>query len=221
MASVLTFDELNKLGIERRSVPYREWFSVIRLPRERIEKRIDTAKAIEESLMGWFYFIMLMYDQAGYINSAQAAAVLEEALLAAIPENQRYPYVDDLIRRTAEDVTDATVRHWDDPYFLSEDRATVIAENQSHMVNSYDEYEQAVARGYGYKIWHGMLDNRERESHVEAEGQTVEIHEDFYVGEDSYFIVPAVPSELGADPEEYINCRCWATFTSVADGSDE
>lgn len=212
MASVLSFDELEKLGIERRSVPHREWFSVIELPKDNIDSRVSLAESAEEEILDWFYFMLLAYGSAEMVNEAMAAQVLEQALLNAIPATQRSEYVDKLIAQTAQEVTEATIRHWDDPYFLSEDRAAVIAQNEAQMVNSYAEYEDAEARGFTSKTWHGMLDNRERESHVAAEDQTVPIGEDFFVGENSYFIVPTVPSEAGADPEEYVNCRCWATY---------
>lgn len=212
MASVLTFDEMNRLGIERRSVPYRDWFNKINLPRYQIDSRVETAGKVEDAVMDWFYFLVLMYADAGYFNTAIAANVLEQALLEAIPEAQTSPYLRRWVQATAEEITDSTARNWDDPYYLSQDRAAVIAENQSQTVNNYNEFEAAKGRGFRHKIWHGMMDSRERETHIESERQTVPIDEDFFVGENSYFIVPAVPSDKGADPEEYINCRCWATF---------
>ena len=211
MASVLSFDELNRLGIERRSVPYREWFSAINLPKARIARRVEIAEAVESAVMDWMYFVAVMLDENGYFNTAMATNVLNEALHEAVPVDDE-SYLDIWLRDLAQELTDSTQRNIADPYFLSEDRATVIAENQAQTIAGYEEYEDAEMRGFTFKTWHGMLDNRERETHVESEGQTVPINEDFFVGENSYFIMPCVPSEAGADPEEYVNCRCWATF---------
>ena len=211
MASVLSFDELNRLGIERRSVPYREWFSVIKLPQSRIDRRVEIAGAIEEAVLDWMYFVTVMLDEEGYFNTALAANVLNEALHQAV-ETEDESYLDIWLIDLARSLTDSTQRNIQDPYFLSEDRAMVIAENGAHTVAGYEEYEDAVRRGFTSKTWRGMMDNRERGSHVASEGQTVPINEDFFVGENSYFVVPAVPSERGADPEEYVNCRCWAVF---------
>lgn len=56
------------------------------------------------------------------------------------------------------------------------------------------------------KVWLAALDDRTRESHVEAHGQTVGLDEDFVVGGASG---PA-PGQMG-DPDEDINCRCSMT----------
>lgn len=212
MATVLSFDELNRLGIERRSVPYREWFSAIGLPQARIDRRVEVAEAVENAIMDWFYFVSVMLGDGTYFNTAMAANVLNQGLHDAVPGLEDGSYLDIWLRDLAQEITASTQRNIADPYYLSEDRANVIAENQAHTVASYEEYEDAEMRGFTHKTWHGMLDNRERETHIEAEGQTVPIGEDFYVGENSFFIAPAVPSDMGADPEEYVNCRCWATY---------
>lgn len=212
MKSVLTFDEMNRLGIERQSVPYREWFSVIDLPKDRIDRRVDVAERIESAMMDWFYFVSVMLADGEYFNTALAANVLNEGLHDAVPGLDDDSYLDIWLRDLAQKLTDSTQRNIADPYYLSEDRAAVIAENEAHTIASYEEYDDAVGRGFKYKSWHGVLDNRERPTHVDSEGQTVPIDEDFFVGENSYFIVPRVPSEMGAEPEEYVNCRCWAEY---------
>lgn len=212
MRSVLTFDELNRLGIERRSVPYKEWFSVIDLPKARIDRRIGLAQRIEEAVLDWFYFVTVMMGDSGYFNTATAANVLNVGLHEAVPGLEDGSYLDIWLRDLAQEITDSTQRHIADPYFLSVDRANVIAENEAHTIASREEYDTAVARGFKRKTWRGMMDNRERATHVSSEGQTVPIDEDFAVGEASFFIAPRVPSEAGADPEEYVNCRCWAEY---------
>jgi uncharacterized protein with gpF-like domain len=58
------------------------------------------------------------------------------------------------------------------------------------------------------KSWLAALDDRTRESHIAAHGQTVPLDEDFQVGVGSG---PA-PGQIG-EAEEDISCRC--TITAV------
>lgn len=69
---------------------------------------------------------------------------------------------------------------------------TLLAWKQSDVVES--------------KSWLSHLDNRTRDSHVDAHGQTVDLDEDFQVGDASG---PA-PGQMG-DPAEDCNCRCSMT----------
>jgi HK97 family phage portal protein len=67
------------------------------------------------------------------------------------------------------------------------------------------------------KTWLAALDNRTRDSHIEAHGQTVALDENFEVGSGRG---PA-PGQIGL-PEEDIQCRCAMTAglkKAVADGS--
>lgn len=58
------------------------------------------------------------------------------------------------------------------------------------------------------KAWLSALDDRVRETHVEANGQQVGLNENFQVGEGE----GPTPGQIGL-PEEDINCRC--TITAV------
>jgi HK97 family phage portal protein len=55
------------------------------------------------------------------------------------------------------------------------------------------------------KVWLAALDERTRDSHVQAHGQEVKLEEDFEVG----FGHGPMPGQIGL-PEEDINCRCSA-----------
>ena len=56
------------------------------------------------------------------------------------------------------------------------------------------------------KVWLAALDDRTRDSHVDAHGQTVGIDENFIVGNGS----GPTPGQIGL-PEEDIQCRCSMT----------
>jgi uncharacterized protein with gpF-like domain len=63
-----------------------------------------------------------------------------------------------------------------------------------------------------HKTWVSIFDERLRDSHAEADSQTVEQDKPFSVNGFS-LMIPS-DSSLGAPPEETINCRCAAVFDS-------
>lgn len=66
------------------------------------------------------------------------------------------------------------------------------------------------------KQWMATHDSRTRESHMELDGQTVDIHDEFKVPSMAHGLME--PADPNGDPEEVYNCRC--TMISVVDGVD-
>ncbi|MCD8206645.1 MAG: phage head morphogenesis protein [Bacteroidales bacterium] len=78
-----------------------------------------------------------------------------------------------------------------------------------------DSYEAAEEMGIPMqKRWVATLDDRTRESHIEADGQTVGVDENFEVGDDEL----EYPGDPGGEPCEIYNCRC--TVIAVVDGNE-
>ncbi len=78
-----------------------------------------------------------------------------------------------------------------------------------------DSYEAAEEMGIPMqKRWVATLDDRTRESHIEADGQTVGVDESFKVGDDEL----EYPGDPGGEPCEIYNCRC--TVIAVVDGNE-
>lgn len=84
-------------------------------------------------------------------------------------------------------------------------RTEVIGASNGGTVEAWDQ--SGVVAG---KEWVAALDERTRETHVEAHGQIVGLDEDFQVGNGS----GPCPGSIGL-PEEDINCRC--TVSAVLD----
>ena len=61
------------------------------------------------------------------------------------------------------------------------------------------------------KQWMATHDNRTRQSHLEIDGETIDIHEKFSNG-------LMEPGDPDGEPEEVYNCRC--TIITVVDGID-
>lgn len=55
------------------------------------------------------------------------------------------------------------------------------------------------------KTWHGMLDDRERDTHFFLEGKTIPFDEEFITYTGASGLAPG----MFDDPEENCNCRCW------------
>lgn len=88
---------------------------------------------------------------------------------------------------------------------LSRWRANVIARTETHTAAQAAGYEAEASLGLDLrKQWVASFDERTRESHAQANGQTVG-HSDFYDVGGS----PALyPGDMSLPPEEVINCRC-------------
>jgi uncharacterized protein with gpF-like domain len=117
----------------------------------------------------------------GVISDGQEAGLTTSQIVASIVE------------RTAEDVVAS--------------RAWVIARTEMHAAANFASV--AAAKDIGIplnKVWTSALDNRTREAHQEADGQSVDIDDDFNVdGED-------VSQPGDGSAENSVNCRCVVIF---------
>ena len=93
-------------------------------------------------------------------------------------------------------------------YWLSDDRARFIAEEESNTAFNDSDFEDAIEAGYTMKTWNTMLDRYVRKTHRPMEGKTIPIDDYFIVG-NSMMLYPRDPD---GDPEEVISCRCWLTY---------
>lgn len=93
-------------------------------------------------------------------------------------------------------------------YWLSDDRARFVAEEEANTVFNDLDYEDALEAGYSRKTWNTMLDRYVRKTHRPMEGKTIPIDDYFLVG-NSLMLYPRDPD---GDPEEVIGCRCWLTY---------
>jgi len=84
-------------------------------------------------------------------------------------------------------------------------RAEKIARTETHTASVYATHEGMVATGLVLnKEWVAMNDDRTRDTHKEAHGQTVPINGFYKVGGE----IMARPGDPTASPENIINCRC-------------
>ena len=117
-------------------------------------------------------------------------------------------YIATHIDSVTANIVDATNRHKDDPYFYSEDRARLIAEEESNSIFQYTEFEEA-SKNKRYKTWLTIMDGHQRESHGLVNGTTIPIDEEFILeGGTCQF-----PREDTLPDEEVCGCRCSLAFS--------
>lgn len=91
----------------------------------------------------------------------------------------------------------------------SDSRAEMIARTET--IGGANEGSMLSAQQSGIvsgKTWLSAQDDRVRETHAEADGQTVALDEPFLVGEDELMF----PGDEAGPPEEVISCRCVMTY---------
>ena len=116
---------------------------------------------------------------------------------------------DGYIKQLVADLIDTTNRHPDDPYYLSKDRAVLIAQNEANTVYNHVDYVTAKESGKKYKTWVTEGDERVRQAHVEVDMKTIPIDDYFLVGTDTM----RYPHDyLNGSPGNLINCRCICTY---------
>ena len=203
-------DELNLIAI-----PYERYFGEMGLSDEDKRKRIALAEAIDDVFIVLFMMIeadrklgneLDVYYLVDYI-SRKFTDVLEDK---GIDVEEKYPALPAHIRQSAEEVVRQNVEKPDDEWYTSDDRAMVIAENETNSVCEYVSFQDAIEDGKTRKTWHTMLDVRVRHTHEDLENITIPIMDRFRVG--AYEMYQPKDTSLGAGLEEIANCRCWCSY---------
>lgn len=129
-----------------------------------------------------------------------------------------YEHATDVLRtslETGEGAAKAAMRVAD-ALQVSTARATTIARTEAAgAVNGADQaiaQELQTAGIVTMKTWLATSDDRTRESHVEADGQSVDVNEPFDVGGEELMY----PGDPDGEAGEVINCRC-TTILELAD----
>ena len=226
------FDQLNI--VQRRSIPYREYYGDMDLTKEQKARRENLAFILEDVLAIWFILVEQRYE-TDTLNAARDKQQLTYMIYDAIEgksyfanEAEQDRYIKNFVKTTY----DTTIEHLEDededvilkegiteaksvddvePYWTSEDRAKFIAENEANTLINTAEYTEAKAQGYTHKIWMSYGDERVRATHQIVDGAKVPIGVYFDVGAARMLYPKDVTSELSTGsehPEEVISCRC-------------
>lgn len=211
--NVSSYDELNIRPDNRRSEPYKEYFSKMSISDKEKQERIAFSEKMEEVVL---YILALIETtiESGETKREYIQAQFYDKYLDVIAS---YMLIDTYIKQYAVDITkqiiDTTFERLSsedksitDDYYLSNDRAMFISECEANSILNYRQYSKALKSGKTKKTWIDVGDKRERKTHLEVGGTTIPINEPFSVG-DSLLMFPTDHS-LGASADEIVNCRC-------------
>lgn len=214
--SVSSYDELNIRPNNRRSEPYKEYFSKMSISDKEKQERIAFSEQMEEVVL---YILALIEttiesgesDQE-YIQTQFYDKYLDVVLGYMLIDS----YIKEYVLETSKQIIGTTFSHIvekhpdseqaTDDYYLSNDRAMFISECEANSILNYRQYSKAVKAEKTKKTWIDVGDKRERKTHLEVGGITIPINEPFSVG-DSLLMFPTDHS-LGASADEIVNCRC-------------
>lgn len=208
----MDLEELNALSEdEQLSIDYETYFGEMDLTEEQKEKRISLAKKLEDDML-FFFALISFIRQFKYENMQFAVETLENRYRATLGAYMDIDdYLSDYIKEFAGYTADVTQRHTDDEWYLSQDRAMLIAENEANTDWNYSEYQQAIANGMKQKTWLTMQDRRVRHTHMKVDGKTIPIQSVFLVG-DSEFLFPK-DQTFSPSTNEVAGCRCTIAYS--------
>lgn len=202
----LSFDELNSLLANKRSMSFEQYFGEMELSDDEIQQRIELAEKLED---GFLFVLALLFTMQQYneVNWERARQEYENRYLSALAGYVTItPYIRQYVRDMSYDIMDSTKKHQAEYYYYSPDRGKFMAECESNTTRSYQCNEDAIAQGKTMKRWLTMGDKRVRTTHKEVGGTSKPIGEPFYVG-GSLLLYPRDFS-LGASAEQTAGCRC-------------
>ena len=199
------FDELNILS-KNRAIPYEQYFGEMVLSKEQEKERIDTAKEFEDMML-FIFSLIAVINEYQYTNISFVIGQLKNryqeivALHTAIDE-----YLENYIEDFSEQTIQTTQDNGSDEWYLSDDRAMFIAENEANTVLNHSDFMKAVKSGKKQKKWITMRDKKVRTTHKELDSKTIKITDVFLVGNSEMFYPK--DTTFGASAEEIVNCRC-------------
>ena len=186
MASILPFDELNRLDAEIRE----------RFGNNPLQKRDE-----EDILDEFLDLFLLAYAMGNSVTNDNLSS-------------DYAPSVDEVMEVVDARVAGKTWRERVEDYFANggtgEDLAR-IADTETHRIANQAAYETAKKAGATEKTWHCMMLPTSRDTHIYLDGVTAPIDGEFYSfkGGSTQF-----PGQWGI-AEEDVNCLCWLSFSEV------
>ena len=210
MFTNLSFDELNMLVKNERSMPFKKYFGEMNLPEEEKSQRIQMAEELEENFIVTMTLLFTM-AQANKIDYELIRKQIENSYLETL---RKYANVDKhletYVKSFSHDVVDSTKKYKNEPYYYSLDRARFMAENEVNTAINHARYMEAVNGGKTMKLWESIIDEATRKDHREINGKYIPIGQAFHVG-DSWMMFPKDTS-LGASANQIVNCRCTVIY---------
>ena len=200
----MSFDELNSLLANKRSMSFEQFFGEMELSDDEIQQRIELAEKLED---GFLFVLALLFTMQQYneVNWERARQEYENRYLSALAGYVTItPYIRQYVRDMSYDIMDSTKKHQAEYYYYSPDRGKFMAECEANTTRSYQCNEDAIAQGKTMKRWLTMGDKRVRTTHKEVGGTSKPIGEPFYVGGSLMMF----PRDTQYSPPNSLVCGC-------------
>ena len=206
MDGLFTFDDINRLGIKRRSESYSEYFSDMDLTDEQKAERESFSQDADDTFTDIMLLIILMREFGGVDEEYVTETLTSEYRAVVASYLAIDDYLDSYINDFATDFVSTTMDNIENAWYLSEDRVMFDSENEANTALNYKDYQKAILSGKKYKTWLTYGDSRVRKTHRPLDGKTIPITSLFEVG-DSLMRYPR-DMKYYPKPEQTINCRC-------------
>lgn len=185
-----------------------EFFDEMDLPTAEKEKRKDFAESMKDNMLFIFALFTVM-KQNNYTNREFIVAQLQTRYwdISMKYFSRDAKKVQEYINEFSNEIINATIAHINEEYFLSDDRASIIAVNESNTILGYSEIQKKIEQGYTRKQWITEKDRKVRKTHRAVDNITIPIEDYFLVG-NSLMMYPHDNISFEVEPKEIINCRC-------------
>ena len=190
-----------------------EYFDVMDIDDKQKEKRKDLAKEIRNALLFLFALINVSYEY-DYLSYEYVLGQFRAEFQQIVLQYGRLDiYTEKYIQKVTKDVVDTTFKNLDlvNPNFwMSDERAIIVGENEANSVLNYEELQEAIDNGYTMKEWLTERDNRVRRTHKAVDGKKIPI-EEYFEFPDCRMLMPH-DYDNGTD-KELANCRCTLKYS--------
>ena len=190
-----------------------EYFEVMDIDDEQKEKRKDLAEEIRNALLFLFALINVSYEY-DYLSYEYVLGMFRAEFQQIVLQYGRLDiYTEKYIQKVTKDVVDTTFKNLDlvNPNFwMSDERAIIVGENEANSVLNYEELQEAIDNGYTMKEWLTERDNRVRRTHKAVDGKKIPI-EEYFEFPDCRMLMPH-DYDNGTD-KELANCRCTLRYS--------
>ena len=206
----------------RKIIPIDRFFAEMELSEEEKKRREDIANDLLVLFLLLFYEIEaerlihgdlsnvdiayykdMLYRQ--YCDKVEVYLVLLLVLLGSTEE------IEEQIRQRVSDIVDTTLKY-EDEFYTSSDRATMLAENETNFIGNTTAYREAKYQGYRHKQWLTMKDEKVRPTHMMVDSKVIGIDEYFKVGLAEMLFPMDMSRNAYEHPEETNGCRCSVSY---------
>lgn len=189
-----------------------DFFDEMELPNVEKEKRKDFAESMKDTMLFIFALFAVM-KQNNYTNREFIVAQLQARYWNISMEylGRDTKKIQEYINEFSNEIINTTIAHINEEYFLSDDRASIIAVNEANTILGYSEIQKKIEQGYTRKQWITEKDRKVRKTHRAVDNIAIPIEDYFLVG-NSLMMYPHDNISFEVEPKEIVNCRCTVRY---------